>query len=204
MAAGFQGEAEIFEKGMAFFIGKGKMADTEGQVILLSLLFRQGHFLLFHKFPDPVDAGHGGLDIFYFHAQAFQGGEDFSHIGDEGSGGAGGHAEKVGSLRAYGENGHEGYEKGAGGKDDGRVNGIVEVCLFHGLKAPGNGGGIFFLHEIFTGKEADGADIAAGFGNELIGGGNGFPVFYLGSQHVMLEGPGEKKEKGKGCKEQQE
>ena len=40
MAAGFQGEAEIFEKGMIFFVGKGEMADTEGQVILLSLLFR--------------------------------------------------------------------------------------------------------------------------------------------------------------------
>ena len=204
MAAGFQGEAEIFEKGMAFFIGKGKMADTEGQVILLSLLFRQGHFLLFHKFPDPVDAGHGGLDIFYFHAQAFQRGEDFSHIGDEGSGGAGGHAEKGGSLRTHGENGHEGYEKGAGGEDDGRVNRIVEVCLFHGLKTFLDGGGVSFLHEIFTGKKTDGADIAAGFGNQLIGGGNGLPVFYLGSQHVMLEGPGEKEEKGKGCQEQQE
>ena len=100
---------------------------------------RSGSMLLFrmrHEGSDPGNAGGRRLNILNFHADIRQRTKHVVHIGNRRHCRTGSHAEERGPAAAHGrQRHHDRNHDGARRNNDRRIDGVIEIRLFHRIEA---------------------------------------------------------------------
>ena len=156
----------------------------------LRLMCRYGIGIFFQReeLVDAVDARQRGLDGLNLHAKAFNRREDLRNVVDNGNSRTGGHTEQRqhGGVAGSGKQHDDGDDHRVRNEDNGGVDGIIEVRLFHSTVALVDVRVIALFHVLLFAEAVNGADVVQCFRHMARSAAHGLAVFNLRCQHIFL------------------